>query len=368
IPYVNGKVNGIYKLFLKNGTPLFETNYKNGKRNGIRRFYTLSDNMVIEGNFIDGKVTGAIKITEPKENRFILYPNNIKNGTIQFYDMESYLYCEVPFIASNIVQGEVIDYYYHSKNKRLVRNHKMGKLDGKTQYFDEKGNSKCILNYKDGVPIGEHKEFYLTGELYQERFYDENGTKTGTWKTYDESGNLTGEIQYVNGKKNGIEKMYINKVLKSTRQYIDDKLNGPWKHWNSETNNIESESQMLDNKAVSTTFYFKNGRVSRRFENNALNQPIRAEYFDKNGNLFYEEKYNSDKSSEGVHKYYFYDKNEDYFLANEDEFDKNGFKVWEKNYAGDDYFEIKYKANGCNVKTIYKNELKTVEYYYRTKK
>ncbi|MBC7440093.1 MAG: hypothetical protein H7250_08940 [Flavobacterium sp.] len=369
IPYLENKIDGVYKVFLNDGKLLFETNYKSGKRNGYRKFYTLSENRIIEGNFINGQITGKIKVIEPENNRYLLYPNNLKNGIIEYYDISSNLYCEVPFIEGNIIQGEVIDYYYQSKNKRLVRNHKMGKLDGKTEYFDEKGNSKCILNYKDGMPIGEHKEFYLTGRIYKEIFYDENGIKIGTWKTYDESGKLSGELHYVNGKINGIEKIYINGILRSTREYVDDNLNGSWKHWNSETKIIESESQMIDNKCVSIIFYFKNGKISKRFENNAKNQPIRAEYFDKNGNLFYEEKYNSDKSSEGTHKYYFYDKNEDYFLGNEDEFDKNGFKIREKNYLkNDDYEEIRYKNNGCKIKIINRNKLTTTEYYYFGKK
>lgn len=365
IPYVNGKVNGVYKVFKDEGKPLVETNYKDGVRNGNRRFYAYNEERIIEGDCNNGQVVGKIKIINTEKNDYCLYPTNYKNGVIEYYDKNSNLICEVHFVDENIVNGEVIDYNITTKKKWLIRNHKMGKLDGKTECFDFNGNSKYVLNYKDGLPIGNHKEFYLNGGIYKESLYDENGIKIGTWKTYDESGNLKSELQYLNGKINGIEKMYNNKILISTREYVDDKLNGSWKHWNRETKIIETESQMVDNKCMSIIFYFKNGKISKRFENNTKNQPIRAEYFDKNGNLFYEEKYNSEKSSEGIHKYYFYDENEDYFLGNEDEFDKNGFKVREKNYMGnDDYVEIIYKNNGCNIKTIYKNKLTTTEYYY----
>jgi|GEM_PF-3089081 len=370
IPYVNGKADGVYKVFSTDGSLLFETAYANGKMNGVRRFYPQSKDAIMEANYSNGSLTGKIKVIQPDYNVFLLYPGNLTNGTIEYYDMDSNLFCEVPFIEGNVVDGEVIDYHYRSKNKRLVRNHRRGRLDGKTEYFDEQGKSKCILNFSDGMPIGEHKEFYLIagghlGGIYKESFYDQHGIKTGTWKTYDENGKLSSEVPYVNGKKNGLERMYSEGTLTASREYVDDKLNGPWKTWNRETKSLKSESQMVNDKTMSTTFYFKSGRISKRYENNLDNQPVRAEYFDKNGNLFYEEKYNPDKSSEGTHKYYFYDKNEDYFLGNEDEFDKTGFKVRDKVYMGNDgYEETIYKKNGLRTKTVYKDKVTTVEYYY----
>jgi len=370
IPYKNGKVNGVYKVFSSDGSIEFETNFKDDKRNGIRRFNT-SDNQTIEANFINGQVVGKVKvINQDYLIKYMLYPNNLKNGTIEYYDTESNLLFEVPFIDKNIVQGEVIDYSYHSKIKHLVRNHKMGKLDDKTEFFDEKGNSKCVLNFKDGKPIGAHKEFYLNGGVYRESFYDENGIKTGTWKTYDESGKLKNEISYINGKTNGIENTYINGFLISTCETKDDKMkDGDSKRWNPETKKLESKTKWKDGKEIGVIYYFKNGNIFKRLEFNLNHQVIKAEYFNKEGGLFYEEKYNSDKSSEGTHKYYYKDRNDDYFIANEDEFDKDGFRVREKNYMGGENFnETKYKKNGCNIKTIYKDKIITTEYYYYTRK
>ena len=369
IPYSNGKVNGIYKVFKSDGTSLFETEYKDGKMNGHRKFYTLSDNRIIEGNFVNGIITGKVKVTEPEQNRYMLYPNNFQSGVIEYYDMTDNLLCEVPFVDKNIVHGVVVDYYYNSKNKRLIRNHTMGKLDGKTECFDFNGKSKYTLNFKDGKPIGEHKEFYLEGGLHKESFYDEKGIPIGTWKTYDHLGKLSGEVPYFNGAINGVEKMYNGGYLIGSREYKDGKLNGAWKSWEIGTQSLASEKQMVNDKCVKICFYFKNGKISKRFENDAKELPIRAEYFDKNGKLFYEEPYNLDKTSEGTHKFYYYDQNEDYFLGDETEYDKVGFKVLQKNYLGkDDYEEIKYKTNNYSIKTIYKNHILTTEYYYFTKK
>jgi len=368
VTYKNGKVNGIYKVYYYDDWA--EINYKDGLKNGLRKIYSSNNNQIIETNFLnDSIVVGKIKIIDLERNQYMLYPNNLKNGIIEYYDSYDNLYCKVPITDKSMVQGEVIDYFYHSKNIRSVRNHKLGKLDGKTEYFDEKGNSKFVNYFKNGKPIGNYKEFYLNGGIYEDRFYDDNGIKIGTWITYDESGKIIGELPYINGKINGVEKKYFNGIVTCTKEYKDDKLNGSLKHWNRYTKNIESESYMVDDKCMSIVYYFRNGKISRKFENNIKNQPIKAEYYDKNGNLFYEEKYNAEKSSEGVHKYYFYDSNEDYFLSDEEEFDKNEFKVREKNYMKNgDYIEKKYNTNGTYVRTIYKNKIITTEYYYYGKK
>ncbi len=369
IPYANGKVNGVYKVFKSDGTPLFETEYKDGKMNGHRKFYTLSSDRIIEADFVNGVITGKVKVTDLENKRYMLYPNNFQSGVIEYYDATDNLICEVPFVDNNVVQGEVVDYYYHSKNKRLVRNHNKGKLDGKTECFDRDGKSKYTLNFKDGQPIGTYKEFYLNGGLYKECFYDENGVPIGTWKTYDRLGKINGEVPYSNGVINGVEKIYNGGYLIGTREYKDGKMNGSWKHWETGTQTLVSDQQMVDGKCVQITFYFKNGTVSKRYENDAKELPIRAEYFDKNGNLFYEEPYNADKSSEGTHKFYYYDQNEDYFLGDETEYDKAGFRVRQKLYLGkEDYEETKYKLNNYSIKTTYKDHILTTEYYYFTKK
>lgn len=369
IPYKNGKVNGIYKVFLSNGSILFETNFKDDKRNGIRRFYTL-DHEIIEGNFINGQIVGKIKVIDNEfYNRYMLYPNNLEKGIIEYYDMNSVLYCEVPFINKTIVHGQVI-YYYPDKKKRLVQNHTNGVLDGKTECFKSNGDLQCTLLFTKGKPIGNHKTYYKNGNIFEESFYDENGTKTGKWKTYDERGGLKNELLYKNGELNGVEIIYMNGFAIGTREYIDGKLNGMWKSWSSETKKLESERLMKDNKEVYSIRYLKNGKIARKIEFNSNYQVVKAEYYNKEGSVFYEEKYNAEKSSEGIHKTYMYDKNDDYFLYGEQEYNKKGFFVREKIFMPNEgYIETEFTLNGHSIKTIYKDNKISKEYYlYKTKK
>jgi len=369
IPYLNNKVTGVYKVFLSNGSLLSETEYKEGKRNGVRKFYPISENRIIEGDFIDGKITGTIKVSEPENNRFILFPNNLKNGKVEYYDVASNLLCEVPILEGNIVHGEVIDYFYNSNAKRLVRNHRMGKLDGKTEYFDENGNSKCILNFKEGKPIGAHKEFYLNGKIYRETFYSQDGAKIGTWKTFDESGKLKNEISYVNDNYGGVENVYYNGFLVGYREYKDGKLNGAWKNWNSVTTKLEYEDVFKDGIRLNTIRYFNDGKISTKLEFNSKGQVISSQYYDKKGIIFYEKKYNAKKSSEGIHKIYLYGKDEEHFLYAEEEFDDNEFRIREKLFMpNEEYIETIFQPNGSSIKTILKNKTTVTEYYLQSRK
>ncbi len=80
------------------------------------------------------------------------------------------------------------------------------KLEGNKEYIDGEdisyypdGQIKQYKLWKNAIPAGKAYELYSNGKVKKEEWYD-NKFKSGTWRTFDEKGNLIKEQIYVPGK------------------------------------------------------------------------------------------------------------------------------------------------------------------------
>ena len=159
---------------------------------------------------------------------------------------------------------EKIDYKYGKKNgyslifsyekypegkvisKELYLN---DKKEGKALYYFANGNIKEEINYVNGKRQGIAKEFDESGKVtviseYQNNYLinrerinriDLNGMKQGTWKIFQDNGNLYKEMFYVNNILEGIYREYDNNgKLYLTLRYEDGKIKEDEKKDNNE--------------------------------------------------------------------------------------------------------------------------------------
>jgi antitoxin component YwqK of YwqJK toxin-antitoxin module len=62
--YINGEMNGIYKLYYETG-PLFRIcNYINYKKNGIYKTYCYNGQLISEVNYVDDEIDEIVKILD----------------------------------------------------------------------------------------------------------------------------------------------------------------------------------------------------------------------------------------------------------------------------------------------------------------
>ncbi|HXB41634.1 MAG TPA: toxin-antitoxin system YwqK family antitoxin [Bacteroidia bacterium] len=143
--------------------------WKNGKVNGVQKVYYLDGKLRAEGIFVDGKAEGYSKQYSPNGLlvRVSYFRNNFRHGT------------DTSFFENGTI--------------RSLFNFVDGKLDGMTKEFDKNGQlSREGLNEK-GVPIGILKT-YKSGKLFNEKHYT-NGK--GDWyKEYDDNGKTVKFIEY----------------------------------------------------------------------------------------------------------------------------------------------------------------------------
>jgi antitoxin component YwqK of YwqJK toxin-antitoxin module len=177
IEYVNGAYDGLTEVFYANGKLKSYYYYKRDSLVGTFKKYYINGTMSNIGNYYDDHVIGE-------------YSNYYKNGT------------------------RSSTYFYNDE----------GDLNGEYTYYDSYGKPYNILSYKEGFYL---KEYYLdsTGKKLNEYYLKP------TKEMYIDKG--FSDIQYseneqMNGIGNGSFKLFKNKLLVTTGNFINNRKEGIW--------------------------------------------------------------------------------------------------------------------------------------------
>lgn len=124
--------------------------------------------------------------------------------------------------AQDVLNGEEIIFYNNGKPERI--NHYLnGLLDGETTYLDRDGNVTKKETYKAGKKNG--LEHIISDKMLKEENNYVDDVLEGVTKKYNQQ-YLTEEINYKNGKRNGLSKRYLENGSWSEMNYKDDVLQG----------------------------------------------------------------------------------------------------------------------------------------------
>jgi antitoxin component YwqK of YwqJK toxin-antitoxin module len=120
---------------------------------------------------------------------------------------------EVIEFNKGVLNGAWIKYHERG-NSKTIRHYKNGNANGYYEYYDDSGNLQTrtlyqdglkhgssvnyhdsgsvsrIGNYLEGKEVGEWKVYYESGTLKHLFYYNNQGEPIGTWKDFDEQGNL----------------------------------------------------------------------------------------------------------------------------------------------------------------------------------
>src|SRR5207253_732870 len=129
-------------------------------------------------------------------------------------------------------------------NKNEAKNQfENGLKEGKwIEYLDITGHTTtdtisphdyCLTEYKAGKPFGIVRWYYMSGNIYCETPYNNDGKIDGVQQGYYEyytTGKLGFETPYNDGKINGMQKVYYYAGgIQSETPYTDGKINGEQK-------------------------------------------------------------------------------------------------------------------------------------------
>ena len=139
----------------------------------------------------------------------------------------------------------------HISNKAEAKNVlKSGKKEGKwLQYFGKntaivknpaEAESYSLTFYKNDVPVGMVRIYYISGKLKCESPFSETGEGEGVTKEYYESGKLKSEAPFTKGPLNGVVKSYYeNGKLMSEGSFINGDEQGSIKRYDENGNPIK---------------------------------------------------------------------------------------------------------------------------------
>jgi len=278
--------NGKYTEYYKNGQMKVQGSYKEGKRDGEFKAFLKNGKSAGSVIYKDGKIIKSTLVKAMKDNASFSPVTDIyykledshtlrkvdyENGLLRIYfiynkdgipDGESVEYYEegniksiIPF-RNNMVEGLTITYYENGNIDEEV-NYKNDKMNGEAKSYDENGKLNGRTIFKDDIKLEEevHKEneilknTFKNGELVKQDICELNGTLR-------ERRILNGdEMEYSTFYPNGNVKQ---KILTKDKIIIKEQIY-------AKSGNIMSNSFFSDGKPVTEYFeYYPDGKLFRK--------------------------------------------------------------------------------------------------------
>lgn len=154
------------------------------------------------------------------------------------------------------------------RNDILVREYYVNDFDernGSYKEWDNNGQLILEANYKKDELHG-HYIKYKEGKVSKDIWYS-NGKIDGKYKSYWDNGNPYVEIEYEDGKMNGkFTAYYSNGSIQREGYNKEDKKNGKWKLY-YENGQIKAEENYIKNYLEGEFItYYKNGKLKSKGE------------------------------------------------------------------------------------------------------
>lgn len=187
-------------------------------------------NLIAEWNFKDGKREGgALSAYNDNEEQMFCkdIARNKLNATIKVFKEG---FGQVRMVKEygckdGLLEGSSKSYKLENGLLDKEEVYKNGKTVQTREYF-ENGKVKAEINYKDGKFDGLSKVCFPDGRA-KVMIYFKNGRRDGSCRTYNSEGKLLTDFNFKNGHQHGMQKSYddLGKVLESV-EYKDGKKDG----------------------------------------------------------------------------------------------------------------------------------------------
>ena len=277
--------NGKYIEYYKNGQIKVQGNNKDGKRDGEFKAFLRNGKSAGSVFYKDGKIIKSTLVNSMKDNASFSLTTDIN------YNLNSN-----EIITDEFLNGLLKQYFIYNKN---------GLLDGESREYYEEGNIKSISHFKNDIPDGVFISYYQNGNIENKYAYV-NGQANGECFSYYENGKLeeryflkNGEIDgeafayYPSGKLRGKE---VQKLGKREGESIIYHENG----------NIKQKSTFKNDKREGDLFiYFPSGKLrqTEKYINGKIEGEV-IEYYES-GTIKEKAYFINDKQEK---EHFFYDK------------------------------------------------------------
>ena len=278
-------LHGRYIEYYKNGQIKVQGNNKDGKRDGEFKAFLRNGKSAGSVFYKDGKIIKSTLVNSMKDNASFSLVTDIN------YNLNSH-----KIVTDEFPNGLLKQYFIYNKN---------GLLDGESREYYEEGDIKSISHFKNDIPDGVFISYYQNGNIENKYAYV-NGQANGECFSYYENGKLeeryflkNGEIDgeafayYPSGKLRGKE---VQKLGKREGESIIYHENG----------NIKQKSTFKNDKREGDLFiYFPSGKLrqTEKYINGKIEGEV-IEYYES-GTIKEKAYFINDKQEK---EHFFYDK------------------------------------------------------------
>jgi antitoxin component YwqK of YwqJK toxin-antitoxin module len=267
---------GIYIKYYDNGQLEAKGNYVNGKKVGV--FTEFHENGRIKNQTVRGKLGKKISEVEYYSNGNIKFKRSIdcitlKNGKKLSFQEEydDYGYCKkfTYNYPSGVLDGDFKVFDNNGRVTKEVTYDSQGYYHGFLTTYDRTGKIEFQLEYVHGDKNGIEEDFYFDEQgfkKFRSRISYKMGKRNGLSEYYSD-GKLTSRDHYINDEVNGISETFREGILLSKKSYLNDELNGVSfeYHWNGQ---IKLKTQYKNGKEYGVHEEFnENGILLKRYSN-----------------------------------------------------------------------------------------------------
>ena len=174
--------NGKYIEYYKNGQIKVQGNNKDGKRDGEFKAFLRNGKSAGSVIYKDGKIIKSTLVKAMKDNASFSLVTDIN------YNLNSH-----EIVTDEFPNQLLKQYFIFNKN---------GLLDGESREYYEEGDIKSISPFKNNIPDGVFISYYQNGNIQEKHTY-KNGNEEGEGLFYYENGKLEEKYFMKNGKLDG---------------------------------------------------------------------------------------------------------------------------------------------------------------------
>ena len=276
-------LHGRYIEYYKNGQIKVQGNNKDGKRDGEFKAFLRNGKSAGSVFYKDGKIIKSTLVNSMKDNasfslttdiNYNLNSNEIitdefPNGLLKQYFI---------YNKNRLLDGESREYYEEGDIKSIshFKNHipdgvfisyyQNGNIENKYAYVNGQANGECLSYYengkleeryflKNGEIDGEAFAYYPSGKLEVKDFF-KDGKKEGESIFYHENGNIKQKSTFKNGKREGDLFIYFpSGKLRQTEKYINGKIEGEVIEY-YESGTIKEKAYFINDKQEKEHFFY----------------------------------------------------------------------------------------------------------------
>ena len=241
--------NGKYIEYYKNGQVKVQGNHKEGKRDGEFKAFLRNGKSAGSVIYKDGKIIKSTLINSMKDNTSFSILTDIN--------------------SSSNSHEVVTDEFSNGLLKQYFTFNKKGLLDGESRQYYEEGDIKSISPFKNNVADGVFISYYQNGNMKEKHAY-KNGNEEGEGIFYYKNGKLEEKYFMKNGKLDGEAINYFEDgKIRNKAIYKDDIILEEEVHENNEIKKntfkngeiVQQDIYSKNKKLKAKKFFLENGKM-----------------------------------------------------------------------------------------------------------